>query len=204
MKKNLLLHTILGFASFFSVALNAQNLSVGGTIRTEQGVDIKNVSVVLLNDQQVVLDSIVVNGSYSFNNLPEGNYRLRISKTLNPLNGVSTFDMVLVSRHILGMAPIASPYARLASDINRDRKITVWDLVYARSIILGINTHFPDLQSWHFVPANLPLQGLTNPFVLAYGTANTVALTATGSNFTEYSFIGYKVFDVNNTASLDE
>ncbi len=204
MKKNLLLPTILGFASFFSIALNAQNLSIGGTIRTEQGADIKNVSVVLLNDQQVVLDSVVVNGSYSFSNLSEGNYRLRISKTLGPLNGVSTFDMVLVSKHILGTTPIASPFALLASDINRDRKVSVQDLVHARRLILGIITHFPDLQSWHFVPADLPLQGLTNPFTLAYGTMNTVSLTTGGSNFTEFSFIGYKVFDINNSASLDE
>lgn len=205
MKKNQFFNTILGFASFFSVALNAQNLSVAGTIRTEQGMDINNVSVVLLNDQQVVLDSIVVNGSYSFSNLPEGNYRLRISKTRNPLNGVSTFDMVLVSKHILGIAPIASPYALLAADINRDRKITTWDLVYARSLILGITTHFPDLQSWRFVQADLiPLPGHANPFDLVYGTANTVSLTATGGNLTNYNLIGYKVFDVNNTATPED
>ena len=189
MKKNLFFYIILGFASFCSVALTAQNLSLGGTIRNEHGLDIKNVAVVLLNDQQVVLDSIVVNGSYSFNNLPEGTYRLRISKTVNPLNGVSTFDMVLATKHILGLTPLQSAYALLAADINRDRKLTTLDLVYARKLILGISVHFPDLQSWHFVPADLPLPGLTNPFDLAYGTANTVSLSATGGNLTIYNLI---------------
>lgn len=204
MKKNLLFHTTLCFAFFLSVALNAQNLSLGGYIETGQGMGITNVSVVLLNDQDVVLDSIVVNGIYNFSNLSEGNYRLRISKSLNPLNGVSTFDQVLVLRHILGIQQIGSPYGVLAADINRDRKITVWDLVYARSLILGINVHFPDLQSWRFIQEDLSFPGHTPPFDLAYGTPLTVSVTAAGGNFTSYSIIGYKVFDVNNTASPED
>lgn len=204
MKKNLFFYIILGFSSFCSVALTAQNLSLGGTIRNEHGLDIHKVSVVLLNDQQVVLDSIVVNGSYSFSNLPEGNYRLRINKTANPLNGVSTFDMVLATKHILGLTPLQSAYALLAADINRDRKLTTIDLVYARILILGIAPHFPDLQSWRFIPADLSLPGLTNPFDLAYGTANAISLTVAGGNISDQNFIGYKVFDVNNTASLED
>jgi len=198
MNKKQVFSTIVGFALFFANTLNAQNLSLGGTIRTEQGNNIELVYVVLMNNQGIVLDSIVAQGSYIFNNLAAGTYRIRIEKRANPLNGVSTFDIVLATRHLLGQVPINSPYAVLSADINRDGAISVWDFVYARMLVLGIQSHFPNQQSWRFVRSDLNFQGVSNPFQLAYGSANTITLT--DSDVSNFNFIGYKVFDLNDTA----
>ena len=199
MKKNLLFNITFSLASFFTIALTAQNLSIGGAIKTEQGVNIAFVSVVLMDAQGTVLDSVMTTtGSYSFSNLSSGTYRLRLGKSVNPLNGVSTFDAVIAFRHLLGQAPVNSPYAVLSADINRDGAISVWDLVYARALILGIQQHLPDQQSWRFVRSDLSFQGVSNPFQLAYGTANTIVLA--GSSLTSFNFVGYKVFDLNDTA----
>ncbi|NUO00721.1 MAG: hypothetical protein HUU01_08895 [Saprospiraceae bacterium] len=198
MKKNFLFSIVLGFALFMAQGLNAQNLSLGGTISTEQGLPVGMVSVVLMDDQGVVLDSVMSAGTYSFSNLAAGTYRLRLGKSVNPINGVSTFDAVLASRHLLGQAPINSPYAQLAADINRDGTISVWDFVFARMLILGIQSDFSDQQSWRFVRSDLSFQGVSNPFQLAYGTSNAITLTT--GDVTSFNFIGYKIFDLNNSS----
>ncbi len=198
MKKQLFVCIALSVATFFATNSMAQNLSIGGSIKTEQNVLVEQVTVELTNDQGVVLQSVVSNGNYLFSGLAPGNYRVLPAKTVNPLNGVSTFDIVLGSRHLLGLAPIASPYAVLAADINRDGAISVWDFVYARMLVLGIQPDFQDHQSWRFVRSDLSLLA-SNPFPLAYGASNDITLT--NSDVTNFNFIGYKVFDLNNSAA---
>jgi len=41
---------------------------------------------------------------------PSGGYSIRLeaSKNINPLNGVTTFDLLLIARHILGIEPLDS------------------------------------------------------------------------------------------------
>ncbi len=59
------------------------------------------------------------------------------------INGVSTFDLVLVQRHILGITPFTTAQQYLAADANRSGTITGIDLVEIRKIILFINTAWP-------------------------------------------------------------
>jgi hypothetical protein len=61
-------------------------------------------------------------------------------KDNDPLNGVSTFDLVLINKHILGLEPLNSPYKMIAADANNSRSITTFDIVELRKLILGIYT----------------------------------------------------------------
>jgi hypothetical protein len=56
----------------------------------------------------------------------------------NPLNGVTTYDLVLMSKHILGIEPLGSPYKMIAADANKSNSITTFDIVELRKLILGI------------------------------------------------------------------
>jgi hypothetical protein len=56
----------------------------------------------------------------------------------NPLNGVSTYDLVLIKNHIDGDLPFTSPYQYVAADINRSGTITTFDILELRNLILGI------------------------------------------------------------------
>jgi hypothetical protein len=47
----------------------------------------------------------------------------------NPLNGVTTYDLVLISKHILGLEPLDSPYKMIAADANKSGSITTFDIV---------------------------------------------------------------------------
>lgn len=96
--------------------------------------------------------TLLVNGTYSLskvNALRSSNYRLKPEKTDNPLTGVSTLDLALITKHILGIEPFHCPWQLLAADINCSGTITTFDVVTARKLILGILDTLP-CGSWRF------------------------------------------------------
>ncbi len=76
-------------------------------------------------------------------------------KNINWMNGVSTFDLVKISKHILGTGTFTTCYQLLAADVNKNGAVTVFDLVTLRAIVLGIPSAVPPGQtSWRFIPKN--------------------------------------------------
>ena len=76
------------------------------------------------------------------------------SKNINILNGITTYDLLLISRHILGVGPFDVPSKFIAADINKNNQVTTFDIVELRKMILGIYTDFPANKSWRFIPKN--------------------------------------------------
>ncbi len=148
---------------------------------------------------------------YSYCVCDEGNYSITPENNDNPLNGVTTYDLVLMSKHILGVETFDSPYKFIAADINKSGSITSFDIVETRKLILGIDTVFSNNNSWRFVPKDLVFADTLNPFQKDFDLAITAEVDGSGI---EYSFIyngntvnpsaadfvGIKVGDVNCTA----
>ena len=80
-------------------------------------------------------------------------------------NGVSTIDMVITQRHILGLTLFDSPYKMIAADINRSGSITTFDMVLLRRLILQYTEEFPTNTSWRFVDADFEFTDPSNPFL---------------------------------------
>lgn len=117
-----------------------------------------------------------------------------------PLIGVSTFDLVLLSKHILGVQPLGSPYKMLAADINYSGSITALDMVALRRLILLIDTEpFPaDKPAWRFVRADYVFPDPANPWL------ELIPSTAFFPNLVYSSgadFVGIKVGDLNGDAA---
>ena len=92
------------------------------------------------------------NGEYAFDSLIEGNaYFANASFQVDPLENVSTLDLLHIQRHILGLNFFDKPLQYIAADINFDNKITAEDLLELRKLLLGINENFQDDQSCLFV-----------------------------------------------------
>jgi hypothetical protein len=70
---------------------------------------------------------------------------------LNPLNGVDVYDIILVTRHLLGLEPLESPYKLISADVNNSGTVTTFDYVTIRKVILGSITNFP-VGSWRYIP----------------------------------------------------
>lgn len=85
------------------------------------------------------------------------NYTLTPAKIDNPLSGVTTFDLVLISKHILGIEPFLCDWQKVAADVNCSNSITTLDIVTARKMILGIETSLP-CGSYQFIPKSATAQ----------------------------------------------
>jgi hypothetical protein len=123
-----------------------------------------------------------------------GDYTVTPSKTNNVLCGVTTFDLVLISKHILGLELLDSPYKIIAADANNSNSVTTADLVAIRKLILLIDETFPDAPSWRFVDANFTFVNPANPFAPPFPTVFNCQNT---SGPCEANFVAIKVGDVN-------
>ena len=139
-------------------------------------------------------------GAYKFSNAVPmfSNYTLTPMKDDNPLNGVSTYDLVLISKHILGLQAITSPYKMIAADANRSGSITTYDIVELRKLILGIYTELPNSTAWRFVDKSFAFPNQNNPFQSVFPENKTVA-EVHGSAMAD-NFVAIKVGDVNGNA----
>jgi hypothetical protein len=91
----------------------------------------------------------LLNCIYENNNTAES-IQLEITKEGDDLNGVSTLDLVQISRHILNIDPFENYAQVIAAQINDDANVSAIDLVEMRKLILGIYSEFPSIPSWVF------------------------------------------------------
>lgn len=65
---------------------------------------------------------------------------------------VNTLDLIEIQRHLLGVAPIQSSYAKIAADVNNSGNISTLDMIGIMRFLLGINTDFDSTPDFKVVP----------------------------------------------------
>ncbi|MCB0525941.1 MAG: proprotein convertase P-domain-containing protein, partial [Saprospiraceae bacterium] len=178
--------------------------TVSGLLKTEMGDGLEESDIELSGQHPAgpsfdYFDMTDQSGSFSFiHAVPVfSNYTLMPAKDDNPLNGVTTYDLVLISKHILGIEPLGSPYKMIAADANKSNSITTFDIVELRKLILGIYQDLPDNTSWRFVDKSFQFANPANPFAAAFPESKTVADVQ--ANAMDEDFVAIKIGDVNNT-----
>lgn len=167
-------------------------VSLSGTVLDEMGQGVIEVSFNGNFSQ--------ANGNFSLQNIPGcAPYTLTPYRNDNPLNGLTTYDLVLISQHILGTQPFDSPLKMIAADANRSGSITSFDIVQLRKIILGVDTAFVNNTSWRFVPADYVFPNPQNPFAAPF--PESLAVQVLTDPLANLDFTAIKVGDVNNTAA---
>ena len=135
-------------------------------------------------------------GLFKFSGLENGgDYSIYPELNKNPLNGVSTYDLLLMQKHILNIRVIESPYELIAADVNKSGSISIVDMLQLRKIILGIDKEFKENKSWRFVDANYTFKKESNPFRFPE-IVNINDLNGTA----EAQFYGVKIGDLNGNA----
>ncbi len=164
---------------------------VSGRIATSNGMPLTNVDVKL---NSVDFESSIpsdVDGFYAFENLPKA-YSYNVSSGLDDdfLNGVSTLDLVLIQKHLLGVQPFESNKLLIAADINNSESVSALDLIELRKAILGIYTEYPNNSSWRFFDRqNVP--------ELIWNWQETIEVTQ--NTIGSIDFEGIKIGDVNSS-----
>ena len=74
------------------------------------------------------------------------------------MDGVSSLDLYLIQRHILGIAALDNVYMELAGDVDRNGRLSAKDLTLLQKAILD-KPPYPEL-SWLFLNENIPANDL--------------------------------------------
>ncbi len=126
-------------------------------IRTPQGDTLKQYGLQLNVPGGNPAFYQVQDGIFSLENFPGlpnlPFFEMIPSKTDDPLNGVSTFDLVQINKQILGITPFTEPWQFIAGDANNSGTISTFDIVELRKLILGVYDTLPNAPSWVFSPA---------------------------------------------------
>ena len=182
--KNLTLYGLLLCLPF---GLLAQH-EINGEVVLPNGLPVCEVLVELQGPDGAVIAQDVneMDGTFQFTDVPTGtDYTLVFTKDGSPINGTSTFDLVLLARLILGLDS-QPPYYQWIGDVNGSGSLTTLDLVIIRKVILGIDLEFP-VPAWAF----------DEPTALI--PDNQISLPAVDSDL-EVEVIGVKRADINGSA----
>lgn len=153
--------------------------------------ELYNVRLTKLTDGSIQTVELDQNLNYTFTAETGHNYELTMlidsmSQINIVLNGVSTLDMVMIQRHILGIQQLDNGFKVIAADVNLDNRVTAFDLVQIRRLILGIDTQFSHGRSWLFVSQNSLQEKIT--------------IDNLQSNSVNNDFVPVKLGDVNGNA----
>lgn len=181
------------------VTISAANQgSIFGNISRNSGAPVGGIDV-NLSGGATGLQLTNNSGNYAFANLTEGlGYTVTPSVAgdcASPCHSV--YDLFLILQHILGIAPLSSPYAIISADVNDSQSVTTFDAVQLQSLMLGNTNTLPDNACWRFVDELYNFPSQSNPF------QNTFPESVTINNLQgnrEVNIIGIQVGDVSDCA----
>ena len=162
---------------------------IAGTVATQYQESVGQVVLTLSDDTGSVVGTYETDcdGSYQIGGLFGGQeYTLTLEKEGSFLNGVSTFDFVLIQRHMMGVQLLGSPYDVYGADLDGSGAVTVTDLVLLQALVLAIIEELPG-GNWHFFE-----NGVTAPQASFSVMVNADLL--------DYDFVAVKKGDVNGSA----
>ena len=174
---------------------------IGGVVETVIGEAIMDVQMDI-SGSNTATTSTDQSGDYDFANLDiNGNYQVGATKNNDPHNGVSTFDLVLIAQHILQINTFTSPYSYIASDVDDNQTVDIFDMISIRQLVLRAVEELPNGFSWKFIEKDFVFANPTNPWMDNFDTYIS-ANNLTGDKM-DADFIGIKMGDIDNNATAN-
>lgn len=179
--------------------LGGNRVAIAGRVATEESQPLDDVEVSILASVQELsgYEMTGLEGQYAFSDLlTETDYVIEPVKVDNHDRGVSTLDLVMIQRHILGLAQLDSPYKVIAADINNSESVSGADVVALRKLILGITDEFDNNDAWRFVDASQTFDDPLRPFPFV----EKLGYQKLSSDMANVDFVAVKIGDVNGSA----
>lgn len=172
---------------------------INGLITTRDAEPLAGVNVQISGQQANQSQNSGATGKFNFAKLQlGGDFTLTPQYDKAHLNGVSTFDLVQIQKHILGTKLLTDPYQIIAADVNNSRSITTIDLIQVRKLVLGLDNKFASVPSWKFIPLAYVFPNPSNPWQEEFPQViNVNDLKDKASS----DFVGIKMGDVNGSAT---
>lgn len=134
-------------------------------------------------------------GTNYYFSLPRGSYYFSVEKDDEPFEYVSTYDMILNQKHILGISSFSNPYQIFAADVNKSNSITAGDRTEMRNLILRNIDNFKNSQEWYLYPLSNPPPMI--PLV------NWIRVELKANEHRIIDFRAIKIGDLNDLISSD-
>ncbi len=178
-----------------------QRAMISGRVSTQDYDGILDAEISIESTDMIESMMSIDEGDFAFADVPMYlDYEVKAYKNDDPMNGVSTLDLLIIQKHILGINPLQTPYDRIAADINNSESISAVDLIELRKLILGVYSELPNNDSWRFVDASFEFEDEETPWPFQEEITYSNLL----SDEMDSDFVGVKIGDVNGsvTASL--
>lgn len=175
-------------------------LTIQGKITNTRNQFMSNVSAFMERSNPVGSALVYSDnqGVFSFKNIASNtDYSIGIEKNYSFLNGVSTADIAVIQKHILGKQALGTAYKIIAADINNNGNVTSADIAELRKLILGSINEFSKNKSWRFIPSSYIFQDPNSPFPFA----EKIQYNSIIRNEMSTNFIGVKIGDVTEDSN---
>jgi hypothetical protein len=172
-----------------------------GAVGTENGKAVKGTTITAKAANAPEVNSNTINdGSFTTMIIRDQNYVVGATKVdaSDKFLGVTTFDIAKISKHLLDIEKMASPYSLIAADVDMSGEIDGADMLKIRNFILRksdhLNTTNPTI--WRFVDKSYTFKNAASPLTEDFSTV--VSLKKVGDRSVA-NFVAVKLGDVNTT-----
>ncbi|MBR9921609.1 MAG: T9SS type A sorting domain-containing protein [Bacteroidetes bacterium] len=172
---------------------------LGGIVENETGQAVA-LTEVMLDDTGQSTYMTEEDGLYLFDQVEQGvDYMVTPEKDIDLRNGMTTWDLSFIQKHVLGIEPLGSPYKIIAADADMSGTVTTIDILYFQKIILFLEDKLPNNNtSWRFVDASYEFINPLDPLDEAF--PEFIYVSEMSDEILNANFMAIKVGDVNNSA----
>lgn len=180
---------------------DTSTLTISGNFYTLTDEVVDEFNIYLLDEEnEIISTSNLVDGSYQFSNFPNGEFFTVAPVSIDhPLNGVSTMDLLFITKFISGLWEPEDPIDLLSADVNFSGGIDVVDIAYLRDLILGRKDQFPGNKSWRFIDMDYEFR---NSFdAVLDPVPESIELILGDEDISGVDFLALKMGDINRSFS---
>ncbi|MEZ4906886.1 MAG: T9SS type A sorting domain-containing protein [Saprospiraceae bacterium] len=160
------------------------------------------MSVKAYSDEETYTNTTDQNGDYAFEVNPNV-YNIEASSDDDFSKGITTIDIVIIQKYILGLKQITDPYILMAGDVNMNNKVSSSDILQLRRLILGSEDRFTN-NSWIGVNANYEFENPTHAYEEAEQATKIKVDISDGQSLSQLDFNAIKIGDMNKSHQTAE
>ncbi len=185
--KNVCPDQVVGGTSMIAGAIRLANQNGAGQVP---------VSILDQNNLELTQRNTSDDGKYEFALISNAkDYMIKPILDKDPLAGVTTRDILMIQKHILGLQSFDQHHQFIAADVNNSKTISARDLADLRKLILGVTNNFPNNNSWNFISSSSTFD-INDP----YKYSNLIMVTNLTHDMMNNDFIAVKTGDVTGEA----
>ena len=188
------------FAVMNLTAMWSQQATISGRITTLFGQGLDETTVEVTSASGTSYFELTDGGGYYSITVPTGDsYTVKPNNSLNPLYGVSTFDLVYLGNYLSGEFQFFSPFQIIAADVNGDNQVNGMDSLLTRQLIVGTISTLPNTGSWRFVPVGYEFPDPQSPFPFP----ESISINNLSGDVINRDFWAIKAGDLNFSVDID-